>query len=527
VYRIVVACDLSADGLALLESAPDTHIIAGDAVCDNLPNCLAEADALIVRSEVTVGAVLINAAPKLTVIGRAGTGIDNVDLEAATARGIMVMNTPQAGSIATAEQTFALLLALVRHLPAAASALRGGEWDRAPYVGVQLQGKTLGVIGFGRIGQSVAARATAFGMEVLAYDPYIDDEAARQTGATVTTFDHLIEQADVITLHTGLTPETHHLLGADEFSLMKDGVRIVNAARGALIDESALIAALESGKVAGAALDVFEQEPLPADHPLLALPNVIAVPHLGDATVEARHDVATQIAGQVLDALRGVDFRNVLNLPFVAGPEYNRARPYLELAEKVGALLGQLADGPVQSVEVEVKGDGMADLVKPITVALLKGLLAHVQDEPVNYINAPLVAAGRGIQVSQTRGLEVGDYANLLSCRMSWEGGQHTAAGVLFGGQLGRIVQIDSFRMDVLPEGVVLVARSRDVPGVIGRVGTILAEHGVNIAEWRLGRDEPGGQAMSFVNLDSSVPDACLAELRALPQVANVRVLTF
>jgi D-3-phosphoglycerate dehydrogenase len=408
-------------------------------------------------------------------------------------------------------------------LPPADAAARRGEWDRTRFPGVQLYGKTLGLVGFGAIGRLVAARALAFGMEVLAYDPYIDDDIARQLHVTVTTLDDLLTHADFVSLHTALTPDTRRMIGSAELAHMKEGARLINCASSELLDEAALVEALTAGKLAGAALDGLVTE---SDaHPLFRLPNVILTPRLGPNTVEAQRDVSTQIAQQVLDALRDADYRNVVNVPFIAGTNFSQARPHLELAEMIGALQSQLAGGRVRSVEIEVKGEGMTDLVKPIAVALLKGLLSRLLAETVNYINAPALAAERGITVSQTRGLDTPDYPNLISCRVSWEGGQHVLAGTLFGGTETRLVQLDHFRMDARPQGLALIMLSRDVPGVIGKVGTLLYQYGVNIGEWRLGRDQPGGTALSFVNLDEAVSDAGLAALRALPEVMEVRAV--
>jgi D-3-phosphoglycerate dehydrogenase len=523
-YHILVLAPLSEEGLEVLRSAPDVQFDAGRWKRADLLTRIDRYDALIVRSGAIVDQELIERAAHLKVIGRGGAGLDGIDIAAATARGVMVMNTPQANNLAMAEHTLALMLALCRQLPPADAAVRRGEWDRTRFPGVQLYGKTLGLVGFGVIGRLVAARALAFGMEVLAYDPYIDDDIARQLHVTVTTLDDLLTRSDFVSLHTALTPDTRRMIGAPELGRLRDGARLVNCASSELLDEGALLQALTSGRLAGAALDglVMESD----DHPLFGLPNVIVTPRLGPNTVEAQRDVSTQIAQQVLDALRDVDYRNVVNVPFIAGTNFTQARPYLELAEQIGALQSQLVGGRVRSVEIEVKGEGMSDLVKPVAVALLKGLLSHLLIETVNYINAPALAAERGIAVAQTRGLDTPDYPNLISCRVSWDGGgQHVVAGTMFGGTETRIVQLDHFRMDARPQGLVLIMLSRDVPGVIGKVGTLLYEYGVNIGEWRLGRDRPGGTALSFVNLDEAISEAGLAALRALPEVMEVRAV--
>lgn len=519
-YHILVVDQILPEGLAVLRAAPD-------AVTDDLRLTRAELlarvpdyDALIIRSGTAIDHDLIEQSVRLKVIGRAGISLNNVDIAAATERGVMVLNTPQANSLATAEHTLALMLAVCRHLPQAEAALRQRVWERSRFLGTQLQGKTLGLVGFGRVGQLVAVRALAFGMDVLAYDPYLDLELARQLRVTVVPFGDVLARADFVSLHATLTPDTHHLIGAVELASTKPGAMLVNTAHGDLIDEHALHTALTSGHLAGAALDVFTHEP-PFDSPLLQLPNVVCTPHLGASTVEAQRNVSIQVAEQVLEALRGTDYRNVVNLPFIPGPNFQQTRPYLDLAEKIGALHAQLAGGPITQVEVEVKGEGMTDWVKPVAVALLKGMLGA----EANYINAPALAAERGLMISQTRGLPGADYKNLILCRARWNSGQRLIAGTLFGGVESRIVLLDNFRMDAKPEGTVLVMFSRDVPGVIGKVGTLLYQFAINVAEWRLGRDAPGGTALSFINLDAPMSMEGLAALRALPEVVEARTV--
>lgn len=527
-FRILITDPLPDEGLALLRAATDAQTDyrpeLGTRDGAELLNAAAEYDALIVRSGTAVSRELIEHCARLKIIGRAGVALDNIDIPAATERGVMVMNTPESAALAAAEHTLALLLALCRHLPAADASVRRGEWERSRYWGVQLDGKTLGLIGFGRVGRLVAPRAQAFGLNVLAYDPYIDPEIARRANVTLTTLDELLACADFVSLHPRLAEGPRQIIGAAELARMKPGAHLINTAHGVLVDEAALLVALQNGRLAGAALDVFAVEP-PGKSPLFDLPNVVVTPHLSSSTFEAQRDVALQIAQQVLDALRGHNYRNVVNLPFIAGPDFRLVRPYLELAEKLGALQSQLAAGPITKVEVEVKGEGMTELVRPIAVALLTGLLRESSAEPVNYVNAPALAAERRLLVTQTRGMQLVDYPNLLSCRVSWESGQRLVAGTLFGGSEARLVQVDDTRMDARPEGHALVMFSRDVPGVIGIVGTLLAQFGVNIAEWRLGRDAPGGRALSFINLDEAPPPAALDSIRALPQVIEVRAI--
>lgn len=519
-YHVLVVDPILSEGLAVLRAAPDAKIDDLRLTRAELLARIGNYDALIIRSGTAIDRALIERGARLKIIGRAGISLNNVDILAATECGVMVLNTPQANSLATAEHTLALVLALCRHLPQAEAALRRGEWDRPRFLGTQLQGKTLGLVGFGRVGQLVAARALAFGMEVLAYDPYLDLELARQAQVSVAPLNDVLARADILSLHATLTPETRHLIGATELARMKPGALIINTAHGELLDEAALHTALTNGQLAGAALDVFAHEP-PLNSPLLHLPNVVCSPHLGASTVEAQRDVSIQVAEHVLAALRRTDYRNVVNLPFIPGPNFQQTRPYLELAEKIGALHAQLAGGPMVQVEVEVKGEGMTEWVKPVAVALLKGMLGA----EANYINAPMLAAQRGLMVSQTRGLPGADYTNLILCQARWEGGQRLIAGTLFGGVESRIVLLDHFRMDAKPEGTVLVMFSHDVPGVIGKVGTLLYQFAINVAEWRLGRDAPGGTALSFINLDTPMSAEGMAALRALPEVVEARTV--
>ncbi len=523
-YKILVTDDLSPQALELLETAGDAgYDLVRRPAPQELRRIIPNYDALIIRSSAQVDAGLLEAASRLKVVGRAGVGLDNVDIEAASLQGVIVMNTPGANTMATAEHTMAMMLALCRHVPQADQSLRSGEWARSRFLGVQLYDKTLGVVGLGRIGARVAQRAQAFGMTVIAFDPYIGEEVARELKVGLVDLDELLKQADFITLHAALTPETRGVIDAQAITRMKPGVRIVNCARGALVDEAALVDALRSGHVAGAALDVFAEEPLSDASPLRSLPNVVLTPHLAASTIEAQLDVGMQIVDQVLAALRGQMFRNAVNVPVADAGILQELRPFLLLAEKLGSLQMQLAQGRIKRVEVESQGEDVADHCQPLTVALLKGLLDPVVDTPVNYVSAPHRAMQRGISVSETRGLLTSQYGNLISCRVFWDGGERLVAGSLLGQEYPRVVQIDTFRMDARPEGVVLVMESRDVPGVIGRVGTVLGVNEINIAEWRLGRTAPGDAALSFINLDTPAGLDVLQELETLDGVVCVR----
>jgi D-3-phosphoglycerate dehydrogenase len=518
--RVLVTDDLSAEAVELLEEHPG---FAFDVVkgldAEDLAAVIPAYDGLIVRSSARATADVINAGDRLKAIGRAGVGIDNIDMRTASERGIVVMNTPGANTVATAEHTMALLLALCRHIPQAVESLKDGRWERGRFKGVELRTKTIGIVGLGRIGRRVARRCRAFGMNVLACDPYLSSERVEAMRLERVTFDELLARSDFITLHAALTPETRHLIDAAAIAKMKTGVRIINAARGELIDEDALVAALADGTVAGAALDVLAHEPPDSDDPLLLLDNVIVTPHLAASTSESQREVGIQIVAQMIDALLGIEFRNALNMPIVDGQVLAELRPYLSMAEKIGNLQTQLAGGAVSRVEIAIEGDVIEEYARPISTALLKGMLEPVVTETVNYVNAGLVAEERGIAVAHLTGLHTTDYPNVISCRVEWPGGTRTIAGTLFSNDEPRIVEVDGYRVDVVPEGTMLVAVSRDEPGFIGKVGTLLGELGINIATWRTGRAEPGGRALSFVSVDSDVPDEAMATLAATPPI--------
>jgi len=525
-FRILVADPLSDAALAVLEAAPDVEVSAPPADRAGFLAALPWHDALIVRSATKVDAEALARGDRLKVVGRAGVGLDNVDVEAATDRGVLVMNTPGANAIATAEHTWALLLALCRKVPAADASVRRGEWERTRFVGTQLHGKTLGVIGLGRVGRLVAVRGRAFGMRVVATDPYLSEEAARELGVELADLDDLLADADVVTLHVPLTEETRGLLGADRLAQVKEGAFLVNCARGGLVDEAAVAEALASGRLAGAAFDVFEGEPPAADHPLLGHDRVVLTPHLGASTVEAQRDVSAQIVDQVLAALRDEDVRNAVNLPFVAAGGLSEIRPWLDLAERLGRLAVALAPGRIESVEVEARGPEVAPHAEPLSVAILKGVLEPILGERVTYVNAPRIAADRGIAVARSRLASAAEYANLLGCRIVSGAEARAVAGTLFHDR-PRAVEIDGYHLDALPAGSVLLVWNRDVPGVIGRVGTMLGNAGVNIAEWRLGRTAPGETALAFINLDQPAPDDVLAGLRVIEGVHGVRQIGF
>ena len=526
-FRILVSDSLSEDGLAALRAFEDVEVdapgsLSREAFLAGLPGH----DALIVRSGTRVDAEALDRAPGLKVVGRAGVGLDNVDVEAATERGILVMNTPGANATATAEHVWALLLALCRRLPAADASVRRGEWERGRFTGIQLAGRTLGVVGLGRVGRLVAARGRGFGMTVLGYDPYLSVEAAAELGVEPVELDGLLAGSDVVTLHAPLTDETRALIDAAALARVRPGALLVNAARGGLVDEAAVAAALADGRLGGAAFDVYAAEP-PAGSPLLEAPNVVLTPHIAASTFEAQRDVSVQIAEQVVAALREEEFRNAVNLPFVTTGGLAEIRPWLDLAERLGRLAAALAPGRIERVEVEARGPEVAPHAQPLSVAVLRGVLAPILGgADVNWVNAAHVAAERGTEVARGRRASAAEYANLVGCRVRTDVDERGVAGTLFQTH-PRAVEIDGFHLDAPPVGDALLVWNRDVPGVIGRVGTLLGKAGVNIAEWRLGRTAPGETALAFINLDTPAPGDVLEALRRIEGVRQVRQLRF
>ncbi len=526
-FRILITDDIGRAGLTLLEAAADVQYdLIKIPSPERLIQTIGDYDAVITRSGTPLTGSIFEAAKKLKVAGRAGVGLDNIDIDAATRQGVLVMNTPEANTLAAVELTLALMLALCRNLPRANASVKGGEWTRSKFLGVQLSGKTLGVIGLGRIGSRVATRCQAFGMKVIAYDPYIAEEAAERVHVSlISSLDELLRAADLITVHTPLTEETRGMIGAKEIALMKDGVRLINCARGGIMDEKALLEALLANKIAGIGLDVYGKEPPRGElfQQLLSREEVVATPHIGANTWEAQRDVAVQVVQQVIEALRGENFRNVVNLPFPEGVDYRSMAPYMELAEKIGSLQMQMIRGRISRVEVEFRGEDVEVNGKPLTVALLKGILSPILSEDVNYVNAPHLADQRGIQVTHTRHPAAQDYSNVILCRAVSTKETRLIGGALFLHKIPRIVLLDEYRIDALPSGPALILSNRDIPGVIGKVGTLLGERGINIAEWQMGRNEQGGMAVSYINIDTPASEETLQNLRALSPILEVR----
>ena len=520
--KVLIADKLSEEGIKLLQAERDLVVDVKPGLSpEELAKVVNGYDALIVRSATKVTADVIAHATRLKVIGRAGVGLDNVDAEAATKRGIVVMNVPAGNTISTAEHTMTMLLALARRVPQAVASLRAGKWERTKFVGTELAGKTPGIVGLGKIGTEVAKRAQAFDMRVVAYDPFLSSERAQRLEIQLVELPKLYAEADFITVHTPLTEDPRHLMGAKEIAQMKPGVRLINCARGGIIDEDALYQAVKAGKVAGAAIDVFEEEP-PKHHPLLTLDEVIATPHLGASTEEAQYNVAIEVAKQVADALLGRGIRNAVNMPSVDAQTLKVLQPYLTLGERLGALATQLSGKKIAEVRITYVGE-LANLdASPVTMAVLKGLLAPMVGENVNYVNASLIAAERGLRVVEAKATQAEEFTNLLSLEVRSNGASAVFAGTLSARREPRIVQIDQTFIEASPEGHMLVIKNEDKPGLIGALGTLLAEAKINIAGMSNGRDRPGGTAITVVNVDSPVPAEVLERVRRLKNVLDV-----
>jgi len=481
---------------------------------------------LAIRSATKVTAAVLDAAENLKVVARAGIGVDNIDIPAATARGVVVMNTPFGNSITTAEHAIAMMFALARQIPAADRSTQAGKWEKSAFMGVELTGKTLGLIGCGNIGSIVAERALCLKMKVIAVDPYLAQERAVDLGVEKVELDELLARADFISLHTPLTDSTRGMIDAAAIARMKDGVRIINCARGGLIDEQALKEALDSGKVAGAALDVFAEEPA-RDNPLFGAPNLVATPHLGAATAEAQENVAVQAAEQMADYLLDGAVTNALNMPSVTAEEAPRLRPYMKLAEHLGSLAGQIIESGIREVVIEFEGRAIELNCRPLTAIVLQSLLAPVLDYSVNMVNAAMVARERNIEVTESKHERAGDYHTRMCLTVVTERGRHIFAGTLFADNKPRIVYVDGIAVEAELGHHMLFIQNLDTPGFIGRLGTTLGEAGVNIATFHLGRAEKGGVAIALIEIDGPIADDVLARICALPDVKRVKNLTF
>ncbi|HXY13687.1 MAG TPA: phosphoglycerate dehydrogenase [Terriglobales bacterium] len=527
--KIVVSEKISKSAVDLLRE-PDWVVITPEEMNGDLPGNLQTADALIVRSAVQVDAELLAKAPKLRVIGRAGVGVDNIELERATRQGIAVMNTPGANAVAVAEHTLAMMLAMARHLCRANELTHAGKWEKKSLQGTELRGKTLGIVGLGRIGMEVARRARAFGMTVVAHDPFVSTAVAKEQGIRLTDLDDVYAGADYLTLHVGLTPQTVGMINPESLDKMKRGVRLVNCARGELIDERALAEALKQGQVAAAALDVFAAEPL-KDSPLAALNNVILTPHIGGSTHEAQEAVGYQIALQVKEYLKHGVIQNAVNVPSVSHDEYIELQPYISLAERLGSFLAQISEGALEEISLRYGGHIAERKTELIRNAAIKGMLNQALEEKANLVNAATIAESRGLRVHESRKAKVssGGAGSVLSIMVKTDKEEHLVKGAVLHQNAARLLHVDGIEVEAPLERNLIYLRNRDVPGVIGRVGTILGDHKINIADFSLGRrSETAGavrEAIAVVHVDDIVPEAILAELRKIPAVEKAKTV--
>ena len=522
--KVLISDNLSPRGIEVLKQSGLEVDVKTGMKPEELKACIGQYHGLIIRSATKVTAEIVEAATNLKVVGRAGSGLDNVDKAAASKKGIVVMNTPGGNTITTAEHTIALMFALARQIPQATASMKQGKWEKKRFMGVELFKKTIGIVGIGNIGKHVARRALSLGMIVIGYDPYLSDENAKEMGIEKVDLTTLFKRSDFITIHTPITSETKNLISTKTIQLMKDGVRIINCARGGIVNEAELYEALKSGKVAGAALDVFEKEP-PENNPLLTLDSVICTPHLGAATEEAQENVAVAIAEQVVDCLVNGVIRNAVNFPSVPAEQVLRLKPYLTLAEKLGSFASQVFEGGVTEITVEYRGEASQLNTAPVNIALLKGFLTPILEETVNFVNAPVITKERGIEVKEMKSPDGGDYQSMIILRVKADRKEHRLSGTLLGRTDPRIVRINDFAVEIVPEGTMLFMYNNDRPGVIGNIGSYLGKCNINIARMHFGRESQGGMAISVVSIDSPLSEPQLEDLKKMPNILSLRVV--
>ncbi|TRM11690.1 phosphoglycerate dehydrogenase [Lentibacillus cibarius] len=521
-FHILVADPISKEGLDVLQQNPNVTVTEDTNLSpDELESRIGQFDGLLVRSQTKVTRPIIEKASKLKIIGRAGVGVDNIDLDAATEQGIIVVNAPNGNTNSAAEHTMAMTMALSRQIPQAHVSLQNGKWDRKKYVGVELKGKTLGIIGLGRIGTEVAYRAKGQRMDVIAYDPFLTEEKAEQMGVTYGTLEEVLQESDYITVHTPLLKETRHMIDANAFSRMKDGVHIINCARGGIIEEEALYDAIVSGKVAGAAIDVLEEEPF-QDHKLLTLPEVIATPHLGASTVEAQENVAIDVCHDIISHLTGDTAKNPVNIPSVPSDILSQIEPYFHLAEKLGMFLIHLTEDVPEEVNIYYSGELSDVKMAPITRNAVKGLLKRHLGTHVNDVNALYFADRKGITINESRTSTAKGFTNLLSVEVKTKSGVRRVAGTLLNGLGPRIVRVDQYSVDVMPEGHLVVIHHQDLPGVIGKMGSLLSKYQINIATMQVDRSDIGGNAIMILTIDKYLEKDELAGLKQLEEIIDV-----
>lgn len=520
--KVLVSDALSPEGIEILKKAGLEVDVRTGMSPDELKSCIGDYEGIVIRSATKMTAEVIEAASNLKVIGRAGSGLDNVDIPAASKKGVVVMNTPGGNTITTAEHAISMMLALARQIPQATASIKAGRWEKKKFIGVEMFNKTLGIIGIGNIGSQVAKKAHGLEMNVIAFDPFLKEEKAKEIGVEKVTLEELFKRSDFITIHTPVTPETKYLINKETIGVMKDGVRIVNCARGGIINEQDLYDAARSGKVAGAALDVFEKEP-PGDLPLLKLDQIICTPHLGASTTEAQLNVAIKVAEQIADYLVGGTIRNAVNFPSIPADRLAKLQPYITLAEKMGGFAAQIYEGSISEITLEFRGDAADINTEPVTIGAIKGILNPILEESVNFVNAPVIAKERGIEIKETRSEDSGDYHNLIVMKIIANGNELTISGTLFSKEDPRIIGIDRFPVEIIPEGIMLYIQNNDKPGVIGNIGTILGENNINIARMHFGRETKGGKALSVVNVDAEVSEDLLKKIKGMPNIIFVK----
>ena len=524
--KILVSDSLSKQGVEILQKAGFTVDVKTKLSKEELLQIIKEYDGLIVRSGTKVTAELIGAADRLKVVGRAGSGLDNVDSHAATRRGVVVMNTPGGNTVTTAEHTMAMIFAMTRRIPQATASTRAGKWEKDRFMGVELYNKTLGVVGIGQIGGYLAKLAQGVAMNVIAYDPYLAPDRAKKMGVESVALPELFRRSVIISVHTPLTPETRSLIDAKAIAQMKPGVMIVNCARGGIINESDLAEALKTKRVAAAAFDVFEEEPVKPTHPLLTLENFVCTPHIGASTGEAQENVAIGIAEQIVDYFTKGIARGAVNIPSVPPDLLPRLQPYLTLAERLGLLQAQLYEGGLEQVSVEYCGEVASYTLAPLTVAVLKGLLMPILQDEVNFVNAPVLARERGIEVKEIKTQDAGDFTSVIRVRVEAGRTAHRVAGTLHNRKEPRVIEIENFQVEILPEGSMMLILNEDKPGVIGAVGQVLGEHNVNIASMQCSREARGGSALLILGLDAPPSPDVLGTIKRTRNILSVKSVT-
>lgn len=523
--RILVSDKITPEGIQILQAGGEFEVVDDPEITtERLAEVIGGFDALVIRSRSRVTRDVLAKSGRLRVIGRAGVGVDNVDVPAATERGIIVMNTPEGNTLSTAEHTISMLVSLARNIPQADRTMKDGQWAKSKFTGTELHGKTLGVIGLGKIGREVAVRMKAFGMNLLGYDPFVTPAAAEKLGVQMAEVDDICRRADIITVHTPITPETKGLINTKRIEMMKPTVLLVNCARGGIIDENDLLDALQKKRIAGAALDVFSEEPLPKDHAFRKLDNVVLTPHLAASTTEAQEKVTRDVANQIVEVLRGGMIRNAVNAPSIDPRDLQKLAPVLNLAERMGKFAFQFTPQPVEKIELRYSGNKADYPLAPMTAAFLKGYLALQVDVGVNEINAPLLAKTRGIEVIESRSSQSYDYTGLITAELCSAGGEvNCISGTRFGDRDPRLVIINDKHFDVKPDGHMIVIQNRDVPGIVGSVGTTLGKWNVNIADMTWGRSAPGTEAITVLNVDQDVSAELIEELKSLPNILSVQ----